>query len=131
MGLILRLEISRTIGRPRPSPGLWLVGASGFAFPSGHTSTATVGFGLMACLLWRLRGRIWRVLIGALATLSAAAVGFSRSYLGVHWPTDVLGGWGFGIAWVALGGFFWCLARQFRRRPVPSGSLDPSLLKGG
>jgi membrane-associated phospholipid phosphatase len=112
VGLLLRVEISRAIARPRPSPGLRLVAAGGFAFPSGHTATATVGFGLMALLLWRVSSSSRRKLFVALAVFAVLAVGLSRVYLGVHWPTDVLGGWIFGIGWVTLGALIYRLASR-------------------
>jgi undecaprenyl-diphosphatase len=131
IGLTLRLDLSRIISRPRPSPVLWLVSASGFAFPSGHTSTATIGFGLMALLLWRVTSRGWRWPLATLATLAALAVGLSRTYLGVHWPTDVLGGWAFGIAWVALGGLICWIAVRVRSHGTAGTSLGAMLAKGG
>ena len=114
VGLFLRFEISRLVARPRPSPVLRLVGAHGFAFPSGHTATATIGCGLMAVLLWQVVARRWRVPLVTVSVVAAAAVGLSRSYLGVHWPTDVLGGWAYGIAWVSLGGLILRIASQRR-----------------
>lgn len=60
------------------------------AFPSGHTSRA---FAVAALLAFRFR---WRV--GAIAFVVAFLVGLSRIYLGVHWPSDVLGGAVVGIA---------------------------------
>jgi membrane-associated phospholipid phosphatase len=116
VGLFLRFEISRLVARPRPSPTLRLVGAHGFAFPSGHTATATIGCGFMAALLWQVVARRWRVPLVTVSVVAAAAVGLSRSYLGVHWPTDVLGGWAYGIAWVGLGGLILCLG-SWRRPP--------------
>lgn len=88
-------------GRPRwPDP---VASADYAAFPSGHAMTAMVVCGL---LLWLLRrygaaGRRWGWAV-AVAAASVAGVGFTRMYLGVHWPSDVLGGWLFGACVVAL-----------------------------
>jgi undecaprenyl-diphosphatase len=77
------------VHRMRPSHEFWLAQPGGFSFPSGHTITATLGYVLVAWLLTQL----WpakRIPLFAGAGMLAAAVGLSRLYLGVHWPSDVL-----------------------------------------
>lgn len=90
------------IARPRP-PALWMVGpVTGFSFPSGHAAEAAV-YGMLAYLVARpcstSRGK---VLAWALAGVVSIAIGMSRVYLGVHWPTDVLGGWALAAMWLAI-----------------------------
>ena len=131
LGLILRYTTSRLVARPRPAEELRLVSASGFAFPSGHTTTATIAFSSMALLLWRVTSRTWGLIVASLALLAAAAVGLSRSYLGVHWPTDVLGGWAFGIAWVAFGALICWLITHVKRQETARATLGMSVAKGG
>ncbi|MFG2616911.1 phosphatase PAP2 family protein [Streptomyces sp. NPDC048507] len=100
-GQALRYATMTLIARPRPPAGDWATHASGWSFPSGHTTTAALTAGLLvAALLLRGPGvsRTACVLIG----LWGAAVGPTRVYLGVHWFTDVLGGWLFATAWLAL-----------------------------
>lgn len=82
--------------RPMLAP---LVEEGGFSFPSGHAMISTAFWGWLAV---ELRRR-W---FTALAVLVIAAVMFSRVYLGVHWPRDVLGGAGFGALLIALGHLF-------------------------
>jgi undecaprenyl-diphosphatase len=72
-----------------------------WSYPAGHTMTATICYGLIAYCLARARPR-WRNGVLVLLGLGLAAIGFSRVYLGVHWPTDVLGGYLVGGAWLAL-----------------------------
>ncbi|GGQ85666.1 phosphatase PAP2 family protein [Streptomyces pilosus] len=76
------------------------------AFPSGHAMTATVVCGLLLWLVHRHGvGRVlWRTAL-AVAVVSVAGVGLTRVWLGVHWPTDVLGGWLIGalVVTVAVG----------------------------
>ncbi|MFE5600964.1 phosphatase PAP2 family protein, partial [Streptomyces coelicoflavus] len=73
------------------------------AFPSGHAMTATFVCGLLVWLLHHYgAGRGLRRAGLALAVVSVAGVGVTRVWLGVHWTTDVLGGWLLGALVVAL-----------------------------
>ncbi|MEV4341364.1 phosphatase PAP2 family protein [Streptomyces sp. NPDC049590] len=100
---LVQQSVKAAVGRPRP---VWpdpVDSAHYAAFPSGHALTATVVCGL---LLWLLRrsgaGRVlWRTAVTA-AVVSVAGVGVTRVWLGVHWASDVVGGWLFGALLVAL-----------------------------
>ncbi len=73
----------------------------GYSFPSGHTFTAVITYGLLAALLVEcLRGR-GRLLPPVIACAIVVAVGFSRIVLGAHFPADVLGGLLAGGAWLS------------------------------
>ncbi|ONH60168.1 PA-phosphatase [Frankia sp. CcI49] len=94
MAQLLRTSLATVVGRARPPLADWMTHPSGFAFPSGHTTTsALVAAGLAAVLYRRARRRTTRVAAVVLPGLWAFAVGISRILLGVHWPTDVLAGW--------------------------------------
>lgn len=103
--------------RPRPELveyGAWVHNAS---FPSGHSMMSAVVYLTLGMLLARIQRRRWvRVFIVGVAVLITVLVGISRVYLGVHWPTDVLGGWALGAAWAVL---FWLLAMMID--PIPPG----------
>jgi undecaprenyl-diphosphatase len=87
---VLDLVLKELFDRVRPD--LWLRAAvSGESFPSGHAMASTVIYGLVAYTLAR-RWRGHATLIGAIAALVVAAIAFSRLYLGVHWPSDVVAG---------------------------------------
>jgi membrane-associated phospholipid phosphatase len=119
-GLIVRLVIADAVGRSRPPVTDWATGASGYAFPSGHTTAATMAAALLS---WLILGRdthrgTTRALVCTIATIIAVSVGLTRIYLGVHWPTDVLGGWAFALAWVCFSIVTLRLRRDKRlRRP--------------
>jgi len=101
-GVLVEIQINALIGRARPPMADWAAVAGGPAFPSGHTTAATLFAGACA---WALASRVragWpRRAVWAGAVVYAAAVGWSRVWLGVHWPADVVGGWLFGTAWLA------------------------------
>ena len=95
--------VKEFVERPRP-PWPHLVAVTGYSFPSGHTTTSTVTYGLLAVVAWRSRlPLLARRVAVALGVALPFLVGLSRIALGVHYPSDVLGGWLAGIAFVALG----------------------------
>ncbi|MER7467453.1 phosphatase PAP2 family protein [Streptomyces sp. NPDC097981] len=96
----VRYAVVHAVARPRPPVADWAAPASGFAFPSGHATTSAVVAGLLAWAAWRTAGPAAARLWWALAACWAVAVGLSRIYLGMHWPTDVLGGWFFALTWL-------------------------------
>jgi undecaprenyl-diphosphatase len=106
--------IKPLVGRPRPHVGQLVSTATGYAFPSGHaTQTAAVAVTL-AALAATLNGSCARKFaIWTTAALVCLLVGFSRIYLGVHWPTDVLAGYALGALWAAM-----CALVPRHARPV-------------
>ncbi|MEW1824002.1 phosphatase PAP2 family protein [Streptomyces sp. NPDC088196] len=103
LGTLLQQSLKALVDRPRP---VWpdpVDSAHYAAFPSGHAMTATVVCGL---LLWLLHhygaGRaVWRTAM-VVAVISVVGVGLTRVWLGVHWPSDVVGGWVLGAFVVAV-----------------------------
>jgi undecaprenyl-diphosphatase len=72
-----------------------------FSFPSGHAMFAFCFFGTLASLVTaRLKGRAVKIIVWAGAGGLIALIGFSRIYLGVHYPTDVIGGYTAALIWV-------------------------------
>lgn len=87
--------------RARPS-GEALTVASGFSMPSGHAMVSFAYYGFLALLLLdNCQGR-WRYLIIAGFLLLELLIGFSRLYLNVHYTSDVLAGYGFGLLLLAV-----------------------------
>lgn len=104
-GSLIFTSVGKTIvGRARPPLSL-AVPPYEYApsFPSGHTLNSTVIALMVAYLAWWLSEALWVRVIGpAVAVFWGVAMGLSRVYLGHHWITDVMFGWVFGLAWLAL-----------------------------
>lgn len=113
--------------RSRPSAPS-LAQAAGYSFPSGHAMIALVFYGMLAYLIWLNFRRGWAsYLVIGLLVLLIMAIGTSRIYLGVHYPSDVAAGYAAGGFW--LTGCVWGLhtIRQFSRnksRQQPTVDLE-------
>ena len=121
---VIKVIVKTAVARPRPDAVYFLVQESGYSYPSGHSITSVAVYGILAWLLWYyhkpavqaalhlpgaaanaggaagMSGRDRALMI--LCAFLAFAIGLSRIYVGVHHPTDVLGGWIAGIATALL-----------------------------
>lgn len=110
--------------RPRPDVLEAVVREPGFSFPSGH-AMSNMAFGLALVLIFRFSRVAWPLAV--LGALWGLAVGASRNYLGVHYPSDVLAGFAASVAWVT--GLYLILARRWtvlRRAPEESATAPPA-----
>ncbi len=100
---LLNLILKNVFLRPRPDfPGAYLQD-TGFSFPSGHAMISIVFYGAVAYLLFiALKSWRYKVLSVLVMVIIAAMVGFSRLYLGVHYLSDILGGWSAGGLWLVV-----------------------------
>lgn len=119
LGTLLSHALKELYERPRPDLVDHLVTTQTPSFPSGHATMSTVVYLTLAALIVRLvEGVAVRIYVVCAAVFIAIAVGLSRIYLGVHWPSDVAAGWALGVAWASL---VWLavsalqLYRQYRR----------------
>lgn len=125
IGLLAKSAVERA--RPHlPDP---VAHAPGFSFPSGHAMTATTSCAILLLVLLPVIPRAWRPLPWLLALVTTVGVGYTRVALGVHWVSDVVGGWLLGLAVVtatALAFEAWRADTGRRRAPVIEG-LEPEL----
>jgi undecaprenyl-diphosphatase len=119
------------VARPRP-PGVHLVDATGYSFPSGHSLNSAATYGLVAVVAWRSAAPLLaRRLAVAVGLIVPFLVGLSRIALGVHYPSDVLGGWLAGIAFVAAGATTIVLVRAMVPAPLhrPRATVSPDVVQ--
>jgi undecaprenyl-diphosphatase len=112
------------VERPRP-PLPWAHVLPDYSFPSGHSMNSFVFYLAIAIIVWVTFGRRAGAIAVAVGLLIAFAVGFSRVYLGYHYPSDVIGGYAAGLAWlfiVALA--FETIPRGWSKTPWGRRSAD-------
>lgn len=116
VGAMLLYQVFKSaIGRARPPVAEMLTQTGGYAYPSGHATQAITIWGILAALAVAGRSRRTRALLLAAAGLVIVLVGISRIYLGVHWFTDVIGGFALGATWLTV-----LLTVRLRRRARPA-----------
>ncbi|MGV8982570.1 phosphatase PAP2 family protein [Clostridium sp.] len=105
------LILKNTVKRYRPMK-IRLVEAHGYSFPSGHSSISTaIGIVLIYFILKRIKNKKIAYTLSGLIITYLLLVGFSRVYLGVHYPTDVLGGWVIAAIWsyITISAYKFCM----------------------
>ncbi|MBR9990805.1 MAG: phosphatase PAP2 family protein [Gemmatimonadetes bacterium] len=102
-GKVLNTVLKAAFDRSRPSVVEWLHDVSSPSFPSGHAMGAFVTYGTVAYLVGRLSSTTrLRNVTWIIAGITVLAIGMSRVYLGVHYPSDVIAGFLAGLAWVVI-----------------------------
>jgi membrane-associated phospholipid phosphatase len=101
---ILSRVLKRVVQRTRPPDEISHVDHESFSFPSGHSLKAVVCYVMLAYVIAHLLelSKTRRIAVYVAAAAVIAAVGWSRVYLGAHYPSDVLGGFAVGLAWLAI-----------------------------
>ncbi|MBV9849139.1 MAG: phosphatase PAP2 family protein [Armatimonadetes bacterium] len=119
-GVIIQ-GIKMEFRRPRPTFFSPLLHESGYSFPSGHSLIAIVVYGLLGYFALHLvKGHAARLAVRVITVLLVIAIGVSRPYVQVHYPTDVLAGWTAGFPWLLT--CIWLhevLSRHFRKAGEP------------
>jgi undecaprenyl-diphosphatase len=113
-GGIVGYAMKSVFMRARPTIVTHLRPAFETSFPSGHAMQSAIVYLTLGALLMRIaEGRLTKIYCLAVAMILTFVVGVSRVYLGVHYPTDVLGGWIVGMVWASV---CWLAAQHFEVR---------------
>jgi undecaprenyl-diphosphatase len=113
-GEIANTVLKNAFMRPRPTVVPHLREAISTSFPSGHAMESAIIYLTLGAMMMRVaEGRLTKAYCLFLAVLLTFLVGLSRVYLGVHYPTDVIGGWILGFMWASI---CWLAAQRFEAR---------------
>jgi len=121
---LLNTSVKAAVHRLRPVLTDPVAHESGLSFPSGHAQAAMVGYGLLVLVFLPILHGAWRRIALLVAMFMILAIGFSRIALGVHYLSDVLGGFLLGAAWLAA------LAAAFNATQVKRGRRPVDLKDG-
>lgn len=99
---VLNILLKNIVERPRPE-GYRLITETGYSFPSGHSMVSAAFYGLIIYFIWKnVKNKKLKYISCALLGLLIAFIGISRIYLGVHYASDVLGGFAISIAYLII-----------------------------
>ncbi|KAE8558061.1 phosphatase PAP2 family protein, partial [Paenibacillus polymyxa] len=114
--VLLNTVLKMLFRRARPEINR-IIEANGYSFPSGHSMTAFSMYAALTFLLWKhVPSRIGRILLVVLSSLLIVTIGTSRIYLGVHYPSDVVGGYFMSGCWMAACIWFY---QRYEERMLP------------
>ena len=124
-GEIVVAIIKNLVQRPRPPSIDALILEKSFSFPSGHAFIAFSFYGLLSYIVYRTnKKKIWKITAISAGIALIGIIAFSRVYLGVHWPSDVLASLALGAAWIST----YSIILEFQKKP--SGTKETAALIG-
>jgi membrane-associated phospholipid phosphatase len=98
-GILLNQLMKLFFAKPRPELWRRLIAETSFSFPSGHAVGSMVVYCFIAYIIAK-EMKQYKYIVYTAATSLIIAIGFSRLYLGVHYPTDIIAGYGIGFLWL-------------------------------
>jgi membrane-associated phospholipid phosphatase len=126
-GALLNLGLKMIFARTRPDPALALVVARWYSFPSGHAMGSFITFGALAYIALRQPWPWAAKSAGlAIALTMVVLVSLSRVYLGVHWTSDIAGGWSAGAVWLAAAVMAFEMLLRLRQRRRGAAPTSPA-----
>jgi undecaprenyl-diphosphatase len=129
VGALLNLGLKMIFARARPDLASALAVARGYSFPSGHAMDSFVTFGALVCIAlrqpwpWKAKSAVL-----AIALTMVVLVGLSRVYLGVHWASDIAGGWSAGTVWLSSAVTAFEMLLRLRQRRRGGAPTSPSAI---
>jgi len=94
IGEIIKELLKLIFHRARPDTSLALIQETGYSFPSGHAFMSVIFYGMICYFIYQMCNNKWqKIILLITTTILIFLIGYSRIYLGVHWISDVLGGW--------------------------------------
>lgn len=128
VGALLNLGLKMIFARARPDMASALVVARWYSFPSGHAMGSFITFGALAYIALRQPWRWAAKSAGlAIALTMVVLVGLSRVYLGVHWTSDIAGGWSAGAVWLAAAVMAFEMLLRLRQRRRGAALTSPAV----
>lgn len=123
-GALFGTLLKSLFARPRPEVVPHLVEVTSLSFPSGHSMNSAIIYLTLAVMIARsFEERRARIFVIGVAALLVLTIGFTRLYLGVHYPTDVLAGWTVGAAWALAMGLIATRLQEDRKMEQPGEDL--------
>ena len=123
-GMYMTAVLKDMFSRPRPTVVPHLREVTSSSFPSGHAMESAIVYITLGAILMRIvEGRLAKMYVLFIAALLSLLVGVSRLFLGVHFPTDVIGGWIIGFLWALV---CWVTAQWLEARSASKAPASES-----